>query len=90
MPRERAATLVEADVAAKVEAHHGSLFDALAAAFAERLGPDIHIEKIGFAKEVVAALGASRALEAQPGGFAEVERNFGFDPCGTSEAASPG
>lgn len=65
-------------IAAKLKSSPGSLFDALVAAFTERLGPDVHIEKIGFAKEVVAALGASRALEAQPGGFAEVERNFGL------------
>lgn len=76
MPREEAERLSEADVAAKLVANPGSLFDALEAAFAERLGPDVHIEKIGFGKEVVAALAAARAVEAVPAGFPDVEQNF--------------
>lgn len=76
MPREEAERLSEADVAAKLPGDTGSLFDALAAAFADRLGPDVHIEKIGFAKEVVAALVATRDLGPSPDGFREVEDNF--------------
>jgi hypothetical protein len=78
IPRASAEQLVEADVAAQLKAHPGPLFDALALAFAERLGPDVHIEKVGFAKEVVAALAASRSVETPLPGFAEVERNIGL------------
>jgi predicted ATPase len=76
MQREEAERLTEADIAAKLTANPGSLFDAVEAAFADRLGPDVHIEKIGFAKEVVAALSASRGLDTFPEGFEEVEQNF--------------
>jgi AAA domain, putative AbiEii toxin, Type IV TA system len=74
--REHADTLVEGDISAKLEKHHGSVFDALKSAFVERLGPEFHIEKVGFAKEVVAALSASRHLDVPPSGFSEAERNF--------------
>lgn len=76
MPREKAENLTETDVAAKLQGGSKSLFDALKLAFSERLGPDAHIEKIGFAKEVVAALGAARDLASLPDGFEEVENNF--------------
>ena len=76
--RDDAETLVEADIVSKLKAQSGSLFDSLKAAFAERLGSDAHIEKIGFAKEVVAALTASRKLPEPPPGVEEVERNFGL------------
>jgi energy-coupling factor transporter ATP-binding protein EcfA2 len=78
IPRDHAETLVEADIAAKLKEKPGSLFDSLKAAFAERLGPDVHIEKVGFVKEVVAALAASRNMTAPPPGFREVERNVGL------------
>ncbi|HEX7948885.1 MAG TPA: hypothetical protein VF494_00945 [Candidatus Limnocylindrales bacterium] len=76
MPREEVDRLTVADIEAKLEAKPGSLWDAVEAAFADRLGPDVHIEKIGFAKEVVAAMVATRADATLPDGFAEVEQNF--------------
>jgi 3-mercaptopyruvate sulfurtransferase SseA len=51
IPRANADKLVEADIAAQLKARPGQLFDALAFAFTERLGPDVHIEKVGFAKD---------------------------------------
>ncbi len=74
--REQANTLVEGDISAQLEKHPGSVFDALKSAFMERLGPEFHIEKVGFAKEVVGALSASRHLEVSSPGFSEAERNF--------------
>jgi hypothetical protein len=41
-------------------------------------GSEVHIEKVGFAKEVVAVLAASRDLPDPPPGFQEVERNVGL------------
>lgn len=78
LPRETADTFVEADIALRLSKQPGSLFDALVVAFTERLGPSAHIEKVGFAKEVVAALDASRLAATPPTGFAEAERNFGL------------
>jgi predicted ATPase len=74
--RDHAETFVEADIAAKLNAQHGSLFDSLRVAFAERLGPDVHIEKVGFVKEVVAVLAASRDVAVPPPGVRDVERNI--------------
>jgi hypothetical protein len=76
LPRNQAGALVDADVVAKLDGHSGSLFDALETAFTERFGPDAHIEKVGFAKEVVAVLAESRALNTRPSGFEETEGNF--------------
>lgn len=77
MPREEAERLVEADIVSALGSKPGRLYDAVEAAFADRLGPDVHIEKIGFAKEVVAALSAARELVEPPLGFVEVELNLG-------------
>jgi hypothetical protein len=76
--REHADTFVEGDIAAKLKAQHGSLFDALKIAFTERLGSEFHIEKVGFVKEVVAALAISRGLGTVPPGIRDVERNIGL------------
>jgi len=77
--REHADTFAEADIAARLRAQPGSLFDALKAAFTERLGSGFHIEKVGFAKEVVAVLIASRKSSAMtPSNVREVEKNVGF------------
>ena len=76
--RDSAESFVEADIATQLQAHAGSLFDSLVAAVGERFGPDIHIEKVGFAKEIAAALIASRELDIQPPCFKEVERNIGL------------
>lgn len=66
----------EEQVLAKVSTEGGSLFDALATAFTNHFGPDAHIEKVGFAREVVAVLAASRAMRQAPAGFADTEQNF--------------
>ena len=47
MPREEAERLVEADIVSALGSKPGRLYDAVEAAFADRLGPDVHIEKIG-------------------------------------------
>lgn len=77
-PREHAETFTEQDIATKLDEKPGSLFDALKSAFAERLGEGYHIEKVGFAKEVVAVLVASRDSDAAPAGFKETETNLGL------------
>lgn len=76
--REEAGALVEQDVTAVLKKQPGPLFDALEIAFTKRLGPGVHIEKVGFAKEVVATLVRSRELSTQPPGYREVERNIGL------------
>jgi hypothetical protein len=78
LSREDAEALVEDDVASILETQPGSLFDALKAAFTKRLGAECHIEKVGFAKEVVATLVSSRDLDASPPGYKEVEVNIGL------------
>ena len=71
MSAEEAAKLTEADIERSLAAKPGSLFDAVAAAFTQRFGPEAHIEKVGFAKEAVAAVGSLPAAYA-----AGVEQNF--------------
>lgn len=75
---EEAGAFVEQDVAAILKEQPGSLFDALKAAFSKRLGAGAHVEKVGFAKEVVATLARSRELSTQSPGYREVERNVGL------------
>jgi predicted ATPase len=53
-----------------------SLFDALVSAFTDHFGTDAHIEKVGFAREVVAVLAASRAMNPRPAGSVDTERHF--------------
>jgi hypothetical protein len=76
--RDAAEELVESDIARQLPSVKGSVFDALAAAFAARFGEGAHIEKVGFAKEVVAALTESRLLKSRPEHFARMEGNFGL------------
>jgi hypothetical protein len=77
LKREEAAALDETAVRAKLADTKGSVFDALTAAFPESYGVGAHIEKIGFAKEVVAALAAARAAgDKLPDGFKQTEDNF--------------
>ena len=51
-------------VSAQLPHNKGSLFDALSQAFSERWGDQCHIEKVGFAKEVLAVLEVSHGAEA--------------------------
>jgi predicted ATPase len=55
--------------------HDGSLWDATRAAFAAKM-PDSHIEKVGFAKEVIAFINGSRAGRQRPIGLPATEANF--------------
>jgi energy-coupling factor transporter ATP-binding protein EcfA2 len=69
---EDAKTFTEDNISIILETNPGSLFDALANAFSEQF--DAHIEKIGFAREVVGVL--TMTLADLPPGHSEVERNF--------------
>lgn len=71
-----AATLVDEDIVSRLDPKSGSLFDAVSSAYTDRFGPDTHIEKVGFAKEVVAVMSAARGSENQPSVFASTEQNF--------------
>lgn len=76
VPRDLAECYGEEQILAKVNPERRSLFDALSAAFTDHFGPDAHIEKVGFAREVVAVLAASRAMRPAPAGFSDTEQNF--------------
>ena len=76
--REAALRLVPEDVTRKLKSKGGSVFDALTSAFVERFGSEFHIEKVGFAKEVIAVLSAARLSSGQPSGLDDLERNFGL------------
>lgn len=78
IPRESAERLVEGDIAIALAERPGPLWDALAGAVVLRLGTDVHIEKVGFAREVVAVLAASHTVGTLRSECAEVERNFGL------------
>lgn len=73
--RETADRFTSEDIEEALKVGPGTLFDAVAAAFTSRFGSDTHIEKVGFAKEVVAALRVARSGPS-PEGFEETERNF--------------
>ena len=76
LSHQEAEALTEDAVAVQLKAHSGSLFKALLAAFTAQFGEAAHIEKVGFAKEVVAVIGASRGKTPKPAGVADVEQNF--------------
>lgn len=76
VPRDLAEEFSDEQVLKKVSAEQPSLFDALAAAFTDHFGTDAHIEKVGFAREVVAVLAASRGMQLMPVGFTDTEQNF--------------
>jgi energy-coupling factor transporter ATP-binding protein EcfA2 len=77
LSEEDLAQLRPGDIAAQLALHDGSLWEAVAAAFAARLGDGAHIEKVGFAKEVVAVVAASRGRSPRPDGINAIEHNFG-------------
>ncbi|MBR7838517.1 hypothetical protein KDL01_34945 [Actinospica durhamensis] len=76
LSREEAALLTELDIAVKLKDKPGPLFDAVASAFTQQLGEGCHIEKVGFAKEVIAVLTASRFSDAPEPGIDDTESNF--------------
>lgn len=76
LSRDDTASLTEQDIATHLKNYPGPLFDAVAAAFTQQLGEGYHIEKVGFAKEVIAVLSASRDAETQGPGISETEANF--------------
>jgi hypothetical protein len=76
LPREEAAALTEQDIAARLAEKPGSVFDAVASAFTLKLGEGCHIEKVGFAKEVLSVLRASRDSATPPPAISEMEANF--------------
>ena len=67
--------LREKDIAGRIAAKDGSLWDALKEAFGAAY-PDEHIEKVGFAKQVVAFLAESRGKRQRPIGVPATEGNF--------------
>ena len=74
-PHEAADKLSEDHVTQRIQKESDSLFDSLTGAFADRLGLDAHIEKVGFAKEIIAVLAASRGAAPRPA-IEELQQNF--------------
>jgi predicted ATPase len=77
LDRNTAEKLDEAAIAAALVADKGSLFEALGHAFAGAYD-GAHIEKIGFAKEVVVTLGKAHEQGPLLPGYEDTERNFGL------------
>lgn len=69
-------TLVDEDVFTAIQSDSLSLFDAVARAFEMRFGDEAHVEKVGFAKEVISVLNSSRDASEPLVGVADVESNF--------------
>ena len=76
LSRDQAAALTEQDIAAKLAEKPGSVYDAVASAFTLRLGEECHIEKVGFAKEVLSVLRASLGSATPPPAVSQMEANF--------------
>lgn len=76
LAREDAAMVTEEAITTQLKDNPGPLFDAVAAVFTQQLGDGYHIEKVGFAKEVIATLAASRDAEIADPGIGEMEANF--------------
>ena len=74
--QEVADTLDEDHVTQRIQKESTSLFNALTGVFVDCFGPDAHIEKVGFAKEIIAVLAASRGT-APSAEVEEFQRNFG-------------
>lgn len=72
---EEAGQLTDADVNARLKTSKGSVFGAVASAVSEKLGDDIRLEKVGFAREIVAILMKSPAADQADAGIkALIER----------------
>ena len=74
--REVANKLVAGDVNRQLGVKGGSVFDSLSCAFTERLGEEFHIDKVGFAKEIIALLAASRVAPKTTIDCDDLERRF--------------
>ncbi len=73
-PPDTSQGLVAERVAEELRQSPGRLFDALSRAFGQKFGGDAHIEKVGFAKEVVALIGRS---DVAADSLSVLENNFG-------------
>lgn len=76
LTEEQSKALREADVKGQLNDNNHSLWDALAAAFADRYADGAHIEKVGFAKEVIAYADKTRSAARRPSGLKTFEDNF--------------
>jgi energy-coupling factor transporter ATP-binding protein EcfA2 len=76
LSRGEAEKLDEADLSAALPSNKGSMFDALTQVFGTAFGR-AHIEKVGFAKEVVATLAAARTRGSLLPDYESTEKNFG-------------
>ena len=74
--QEVADKLGEDHIRQRLQKESGSLFKALKGAFVDCWGSEAHIEKVGFAKEIIAVLAASREAGPSPKSE-ELQRNFG-------------
>jgi len=72
-----ASRLTERDLSTWLASDQGSLFDAVEAMFAERFGAEAHVEKVGFAREVVTILAATDVSISETA-HATIEGNFGL------------
>ncbi|OLT38881.1 hypothetical protein BJF86_09590 [Serinicoccus sp. CNJ-927] len=73
---ESAKRLSEEDVTGGLQASDGSLWDAMEKAFESTF--DTRISKAGFAKELLAFLGASEGDASRPPGVPALDKNFGL------------
>ena len=68
--------LVETDIIEQLAAQHGSVFDSVSCAVSRRFGLEVHIEKVGFAREVIAAVGLSRNPSERVAGVDDLTARF--------------
>ena len=64
------------DINKQLETTKRSVFDALSCACMERLDSDFHIEKVGFAREIISLLAGARSSSKQPTGCADMKQRF--------------
>ena len=77
VPREEADKFDEDHGTQRIQQESTSLFNALTGECSDCFGPDAHIEKSGFAKEIIAVLAAARGTEPAPE-IKEFRQNFGL------------
>lgn len=75
MSSEESSRLRQSDISGELNTDSGSLWDAVASAFRSRLD-DNHIEKVGFAKEVVTYAQSVVGASPRPPGLIDLDRNF--------------